>query len=199
MNTHKKQPTKRRSIFVTSFSFFIISFLGWLYETLLVYLQSGEFCDRGFLRLPFCPIYGGVICLLYLLVGTPKEGRFADGVEAFAERKGWSSGVARVLRYVGYFLLSMLFATVGELIIGLIFENAGCTLWSYYGFACNYKGVICLPISLFWGFLITVVMRYPFQWLIRGLEKIPRIVLIVASVALGLALSVDFVFCLLQL
>ena len=125
----------------------------------------GEYFDRGFLTLPFCPIYGGVVVILYLLVGTPNEGWFAGKVENFVNSKGWQPGTARAIRYVGYYLISMTFATVGELIIGLIFENAGCTLWSYSGFPYNYKGVICPQISIFWGFLITIAMRYPFSWL----------------------------------
>ena len=201
MDTRKQQKPnpKRRSIFVTSFSFFIISFVGWLYETVLMYITTGEYHDRGFLRLPFCPIYGGVVCLLYLAVGTPQEGFFARGVERLCQRRGWTTGHARAIRYVGYFLLSMAFATVGELVIGLLFERAGCSLWSYEGFACNYKGVICLPISLFWGFLITVAMRYPFTWLVAGLEKIPRPVLAILSVLLSAAMVWDFIYCLARL
>ncbi len=200
MDTRKQQSkTKRRSIFVTSFSFFVISFVGWLYETALMYACTGEYCDRGFLRLPFCPIYGGVVCLLYLLCGTPKEGPYAGLVERLCLRKGWHHGIARMLRYVGYFLLSMAFATGMELAVGLLFQSAGCYLWSYSGMACNYKGVICLPVSLFWGFLITVVMRYPFTWLISFVGKIPKPILVSASVVLAVATAVDFIGCLMRL
>ena len=199
MDTRKQQNVKRRSIFVTSFSFFVISFVGWLYETVLMYVSTGEYCDRGFLRLPFCPIYGGSICLLYLLLGTPKEGVFACGVERLCLRRGWHTGIARALRYVGYFLLAMAVATGMELVVGLLFESVGCSLWSYSGMACNYKGIICLPVSLFWGFLITVVMRYPFSWLLAVVEKIPRPVLAAVTILLTVLMVGDFVFCLLQL
>lgn len=201
MDTRKQQKsnTKRRSIFVTSFSFFLISFVGWLYETALMYISTGEYCDRGFLRLPFCPIYGGVVCLLYLLCGTPKEGVFAGWVEKLCLRKGWHLGIARMLRYVGYFVLAMALATGMELVVGLLFQRAGCCLWSYSGMACNYKGVISLPVSLFWGFLITVAMRYPFSWLLVWVGKIPKPILVGASIALAVATIVDFVVCLVQL
>ena len=86
-----------------------------------------------------------------------------------------------------------------ELVVGLLFESVGCSLWSYSGMACNYKGIICLPVSLFWGFLITVVMRYPFSWLLAVVEKIPRPVLAAVTILLTVLMVGDFVFCLLQL
>ena len=199
MDTRKQKQTQRRNILVTSFSFFIISFVGWLYETVLMYLIYGEYFDRGFLTLPFCPIYGGVIAMLYFFLGTPNSGNFATWVEHFSAKRGWHSGIARMLRYVGYYLISMGLATGVELIIGLIFESAGCSLWSYCGMACNYNGIICLPISLFWGFLITIVMRYPFTWMVKGLEKIPMWILLILTIVFSIAMSVDFIFCLTKL
>ena len=199
MNTVKQQPNKRRDVSVTSLAFFILSFLGWVYETLLVKVLYGEFSDRGFLRLPFCPIYGGVVCVLYLLVGTPKDGWIARAVHSTYSRKGDSVHLERFMRYLIYFLLSSVFATVGELVIGLIFQNLGCELWSYAAYPHNYKGVVCLPVSVFWGILLTIVMRYPFTWLLSGLEKIPRWLRWLVSVVLAVALAVDFFFCLSRL
>ena len=200
MNTESKQQRiGRRDVSVTSLAFFIISFLGWLYETMLVRILYGEFSDRGFLTLPFCPIYGGVVCVLYLLVGTPKEGWVYRAVHRTYSRQGDSVFLELFMRYLIYFLLSATFATVGELIIGVLFQNAGCQLWSYAAYAHNYRGVVCLPVSVFWGVLLTVVMRYPFSWLLRGLEKIPKWLRWSVSVVLALVLSVDFFFCLARL
>ena len=200
MDTQRQQETiGRRSIFATSLSFFILSFLGWAYETFLCFALYGRFSDRGFLRLPFCPIYGGVVCALYLLVGTPAEGGFARGVRRLTERFGWRAGVERALRYVGYFLLSVLFATVTELVVGLLFQSAGHILWSYAAEPYNFRGVICPSVSICWGFLLTVVMRYPYTWLLRGIELAPKRAVLAQSVLLGVALSVDFLLCLARL
>jgi uncharacterized membrane protein len=200
MNTERKTKIiERRDLSVTSLAFFILSFLGWAYETLLVWVMYGEFSDRGFLRLPFCPIYGGVVCVLYLLIGTPKEGWLYRATKrTFRGAKG-SLFWEWVVRYLGYFLLAATFATVAELVVGLLFQGAGCELWSYAAYPYNYKGVVCLYVSLFWGVLLTFVMRFPFQWLLQGLEKIPCWLRWTLSVLLGVALSVDFFFCLARL
>ena len=38
--------------------FFIYSFMGWVTEVVLKYLQYKRFINRGFLIGPYCPIYG---------------------------------------------------------------------------------------------------------------------------------------------
>ena len=200
MNTERKQEkNERRDLSVTSLAFFIISFLGWAYETLLVKVLYGEFTDRGFLRLPFCPIYGGVVCVLYLLIGTPKDGWYYRACRNTFRGAGTLLFWERVVRYLGYFLLSATFATVAELVVGLLFQNAGCVLWSYAAYPYNYKGVVCLYVSAFWGVLLTLVMRFPFQWLTYGLCKVPRWLRWGASVLLAVVLSVDFFLCLAKL
>lgn len=200
MNTKpKQQRIERRDVSIVSLAFFIISFAGWAYETLLVRVLYNSHSDRGFLSLPFCPIYGGVVCVLYLLVGTPKDGWLYRAVHNTYSRKGDSVFLERFMRYLIYFLLSATFATVGELVIGILFQNLGCRLWSYSAYPYNYQGVVCLPVSVFWGFLMTVFMRYPFTWLLAGLKKIPKWLRWTASILLGVLLSVDFFFCLMRL
>ena len=55
--------------------FWTLSFLGWAFETLYTYLSTGRWQDRGFLMLPFCPIYGCAFLSVYLLLGVPQKGR----------------------------------------------------------------------------------------------------------------------------
>ena len=38
--------------------FLFYSFLGWVYESILVSVQERRFVNRGFLNGPLCPIYG---------------------------------------------------------------------------------------------------------------------------------------------
>ena len=38
--------------------FFVFSFLGWVMEVTLKYIQYHRFINRGFLIGPWCPIYG---------------------------------------------------------------------------------------------------------------------------------------------
>ncbi|MBQ2740719.1 MAG: putative ABC transporter permease [Clostridia bacterium] len=199
MNTQKQTTTKiRRSIFAASFVFLAVSYLGWVYETLLCAVCYGAFSDRGFLTLPFCPIYGGVVCGLGLFVGTPTEGNLAEGIGRLCRRYGWSDGVARALRYTGYYLLCVLLATAVELIVGLLFQRLGYVLWSYASEPYNFKGFVCPSVSICWGFLLTVGMRYPYTWLMRLANAAPRKTLAVPSVLLLTAMLADFIFCILR-
>ena len=52
--------------------FMLISCIGWCMETVYVLLRFGHLSDRGFLSMPFCPIYGASILAVYFAVGTPQ-------------------------------------------------------------------------------------------------------------------------------
>lgn len=181
---------KRYDVTVVTLAFFVISFLGWAYETALMYLWHGRYFDRGFLTLPFCPIYGAPVCLLYLLLGTPQAGKFASFFEG---RFGQKTGAFWVfLRYVLYFLLSAAFATFAELSVGLLFEGVGVSLWSYSDQPLNFRGHICLHVSLLWGVLLTVFMRFIMPSLLRLLAKIPKKFRGILCLLLLTATLVDF-------
>ena len=49
--------------------FLFYSFLGWVYESILVSVQERRFVNRGFLNGPLCPIYGTGAVLASLLLG----------------------------------------------------------------------------------------------------------------------------------
>lgn len=53
--------------------FLLISFIGWVWETIYVSILAGHLVDRGFLFLPICPIYGLTILCVYGLIGTPRK------------------------------------------------------------------------------------------------------------------------------
>ncbi len=132
--------------------YMLISFLGWLWETLYMYFLSGEVYDRGFLLLPFCPIYGTVLLSAYFLIGTVKEGR---GILTHV-----GSLRARVLMY---FLISFMLPTVAELLVGAFFLNVfDIRLWDYSSMKYNTSGHIALGISLLWGIAIFLFMNFLF-------------------------------------
>ena len=49
--------------------FYIYSFLGWVYESILVSVREKQWTNRGFLIGPICPIYGAG-GLIFALMGT---------------------------------------------------------------------------------------------------------------------------------
>lgn len=183
---------KRYDFFVVLFAFFIISFLGWAYEILLMLVWHGKFYDRGFLFLPFCPIYGFPVCSLYLLLGTPTEGRFASWIERRFNRR--KKPFKAFLRYAFYYLLSGGYATLTELIVGLLLEWAGISLWSYCDQPFNFHGHVCLYVSLLWGVMLTAFMRLVMPLLLSLLDKIPKKIRVCVCVILSVSLLADFSF-----
>ena len=145
----------------------VLSFLGWLWETIFTFfLRSPN--DRGFLLLPVCPIYGFALILVYLLFGTPADMRLL-GHPVFRSKP--------VLRYLSYFLAAALLSTAIELVTATFFQSLfGIKLWSYAFLTDSFSEFIALLPSLFWGIAITLFMRFLFHPLFHAIGKIkPRL------------------------
>ena len=177
-----------------SLLFFFTSFVGWVFETCVCLFQSGTLCDRGFLSLPFCPVYGAPVCVIYLLMGRPSDGLF---YRLLTRKKQKSTGQVwkkeKIISVFFYFVSAMFIATTAELIVGLVLENAGVSLWSYGGLPLCYKGVICLPVSLLWGCLISLFTQFVLPKMEKVFLSLPKVLTTVLSVILWLAIGVDFV------
>ena len=144
--------------------FALISFLGWAWETLYMLVISGELFDRGFMILPFCPIYGTTVLAIYFLLGTPKVGRgILKKIDVFG------------IRQIMYFLLSFIIPTVAELIVGKYFtEILNISLWDYSHLPYNQDGYISLPISLIWAIAIFAFMYFLFDRIKNFVFNIPH-------------------------
>lgn len=162
--------------------FFAISFLGWLTETVYCFFVTGQYCDRGFLTMPFCTIYGCSILGVYAMVGTPRRGGLLLG-------RVRRSGVRLAL----YPIVSALIPTMAELLTGFFFHRFfGLRLWDYSTRPLNIGGYVCLPFSVIWGILITVFMSFLFPPLKRWICRLPRIPSILLAAGLGVAFLLDF-------
>ena len=161
-----------------------LSFIGWLFETTFVFLQTGRVYHQGFLNTPICPIYGTAILAAYLLLGTPDEPR---GALKFAQGKA--------LRYALYLLVAFLIPSVFELVVGLFFKRRfGLMLWSYSGIPMNLYGVVCLPVSLAWSGLLFAFMKFAFLPIKNAVAKIPTTAAWIVT-ALFVALTLfDFLY-----
>ena len=160
----------------------VVSFIGWLYEVLLVRIKYGTWTDRGFLYLPFCPIYGCTLLFIYFFMGTPKE------------KRGILKNIQNpILHTALYLFFAFLIPTVSELSIGALFDRGfHVSLWSYAGMAMNFHGYITLPISLLWSVMIYTFMRLFFHPLKNLLFRIPNSMAISAAAVLFTAVLVDF-------
>ena len=152
----------------TMFTFW--SFVGWCIEVVYMTLETGEFQNRGFLNGPICPIYGfGVLIVTY----------FARPIDH---------------TILLLFVVSMSICTAVELIVGVgmekIFHN---TWWDYSHERFNYKGYICLKVSLLWGLGCLLVIRVGHPTVVNLIERVPPFVLAIASVVIAVLLVPDMI------
>ena len=114
--------------------FALISFGGWVYETIYCSVVEGEFTKRGFLFGPTCPIYG---------------------IGAFAE---WLV-LGQISNPIIVFIIGAVLATVIEYSTGLFLERRfKKKWWDYSMFKFNLHGRICPQASAVFGaFSVTSV------------------------------------------
>ncbi len=159
---YKKTTIMLQALFLTGV---LLSFFGWIWETILANFILQNPNDRGFLMLPLCPIYGFAIIFTYLFFGTPKKMQLF-GKEIFPTKP--------FLRYFLYFLLSVLSATAIELLTGLFFDQAfHIRLWNYIGYFRSLGGYVAIFPSLGWGVAITVFMGTIWEPLFQKIQTIP--------------------------
>jgi len=155
--------------------FMLISFFGWGFEVLLMRVLYGEWFDRGWMQLPFCPIYGSSVMAIYFLLGTPDEPR------------GILRGITgRTKCILAYLFFAFLIPTLAELLVGAFFDKVMHTeLWSYVGMPFSFRGYISMPVSLGWMGLIFVFMKWLFPLLRKAIMRIPNgVATLLASVLL---------------
>ena len=170
---------KGRRALAISFLFFLVSFVGWCMEKTWFYFAYGANVDRGFLTLPFCPIYGGSLLAIRLLFGLPVKA---------GERYPFN-----LVRLILYAVGAALVATAAELVTGYLFYRAfHLRLWSYRGYPHEWGGYICLPMSVTWGALIATAMACVWAPLEKRLSRLPLRPFAALNALLWIAVSLDF-------
>lgn len=122
--------------------FFWYGFIGWIWESCYVSINNGlntgewKWINRGFLNGPILPIYG--TAAIVILAAT------------FSVKDNW----------VMIFLCGMFAATSLELVTGSTMEKIfHVKYWDYSNLPLNFKGYICLLVSLFWGLLAVFLVK----------------------------------------
>lgn len=187
--------SRAQRLYALALVFYFVSFAGWCGETLLFLVRFGQLRDRGFLTLPFCTIYGSCLTGMYLLAGTPQNGRFSP---LFAKAEGLR-GAARLFAkcglYVSYFLCAALLPTLAELAFGGLFSAFGVKLWDYGYKKVHLFGLISPDQSLLWGALITFAMRFAWEPLHAAATRLPPRIQKAAAISLTALTAADFLFC----
>lgn len=116
-------------------SFVIYSFLGWICETVYCAIIDKLYVNRGFLKGPFCPIYG-VGALIVIQILTP----VSDNI-------------------ILLFLSGMIFTSILEYITGFLLEVVfNLKWWDYSSYRFNIKGRVCLLNSILFGILSVIAV-----------------------------------------
>ncbi|MBR2875507.1 MAG: hypothetical protein IKC01_00040 [Clostridia bacterium] len=115
--------------------FFLYSFCGWFFESCYCSLRPKKWINRGFLRGPFCPIYGIgalviLICLLPFRSMTDND----------------------YINELLIFVVGMVVCDIVEYFTSFIMEKAfNARWWDYSQQPFNLHGRICLTHTLYWG------------------------------------------------
>ncbi len=134
--------------------FFVYSFVGWVFETVLVALKKKRLVNRGYLNGPVCMTYGITAVVLTMSLTSLTD------------------------RPVFLFVGSAIYATVVELIAGKLLEMLFHERWwDYHNKRWNFDGYVCLSHSLFWGALGLVVVKWVNPLLLRLYDLPPKILM----------------------
>ena len=148
--------------------FITYSFLGWVMESIFRSISERKIINTGFLKGPFCPIYGvgAIIMLLFLK-------RFADNL-------------------VVLFVVSVVVLTIWEYLVGILLEKLFHTkYWDYSNNKFNFQGRICLTNSVFWGILGVIFVNFIHPSIENLMSKIDIRILIFVYSILGIVILAD--------
>lgn len=117
--------------------FVIYSIAGWILESTVRSVIEKKIINTGFLRGPFCPIYGIGCIIILLFLERFKENTFI------------------------LFLICLVVLSTWEYFVGFILEKIFHTkYWDYSKQRFNIKGRVCLTNSICWGILGVLFIRY---------------------------------------
>lgn len=159
-----------KELCIIALIFFSYSFIGWIIEVIVKFIQFHRFINRGFLVGPVCPIYGCGAVLITLLLNRYQE----DPVTLFL----MSVIVCSLLEYFTSYIMEK------------IFKNRW---WDYSQKKYNINGRICLECAIPFG-IGAVIMFYGINpILINFYSKIPLLALEIICGILILLLIIDLI------
>lgn len=141
--------------------FIIYSFIGWIMEVIVKFVEKKRFINRGFLIGPLCPIYGYGAILILLLLRPYKRSVILLFFMAIL--------ICSFLEYMTSFVMEKLFKT---------------RWWDYSNVKYNINGRICLNTMLPFGvlgvvvfFIVNPFIKYLLSFISNDVLKIVAILL----------------------
>ena len=152
--------------------FFIISFIGWIWEVVLYLINEGIFVNRGTMHGPWLPIYGGGSLLILLCLSKYRKNIPLQFILAVI-----------LCGFVEYFTAWQLEATHG-----------GTKWWDYSGYFLNLHGRICAEGLLTFGFGGLAMVYFVAPALDNRIRKMNKTVLTIITVVLVSIFTVDVIY-----
>lgn len=150
--------------------FVIYSFLGWAMESTVRSVCEKKIINTGFLKGPFCPIYGFGASIIYLFLN--------------------SLGNKPII----LFLVSIVVLTLWEYIVGVLLEKVFHTkYWDYSDQKFNLQGRVCLVNSICWGILGVAFVKYIHPFIQGCITKVDRNLLIYIVTIFTIIFIVDMI------
>ena len=150
--------------------FIILSFIGYIYESIAMTIWGGKWDNRGFLYGPIIPIYGfaalgGTLFFRYCMTDYTPLQVFLIAI-----------GSSAVLEYSVHYTMEKLFHAYW---------------WDYSKAPLNLNGRICLPASLGFGLAGLIIIYVINPRLVPFIEALPDTFVEVLSIILTILFTVD--------
>lgn len=149
MNIENLNNKKISNLHIYILYFFVFSMLGWIMETIFCFLVSGQFCNRGFLYGPLCPIYGWGAIILILFLSKYKD----SDLKLFT----YSAIIFSAFEYIVSYGLEALFK-----------EH----WWDYSTEFLNLNGRISIFYTLAWGFIAIIFIGHIYPYIEKKVKSL---------------------------
>lgn len=150
----EKMENTKISLVNMVYIFTICSILGFVVETIFVYLVCGRIVNRGMLFGPYCPIYGFGGIILYLL---------------FYNLKASKTNIPYA------FITAACVLGAFELLCGLGFKYIlNIEMWNYDGMFLEILDYTTVPILIGWGILGTIYIFFIQPVLLKIISFVPK-------------------------
>lgn len=149
--------------------FIVYSFIGWAVESTYMSICNRKLTNRGFVKGPFCPIYGaGALTVFFILRPYSNHG-------------------------VVLFIMGSILATTLEFLTAVVmYKVFGEIWWDYKEKPFNFKGVICLESSVAWGFYTVFLFMFLHNFVMKVVLSVPIPIGRFVGSAIMVLYTVDF-------
>lgn len=149
-------------------TFVVFSFIGWCIDEIYYIITEKKIANRGFLMLPFSPMYGFGAVLIDLVF---------SGV-----------GQMPILILIGATLMLGTLKFLCGLVMDKVFK---LKLWDYSKLPYSIKGYVNIPTAILWGFvsLVLVLLVFPISKVFYAL--IPELAALIIPLCIILVMIID--------